>query len=683
MTHTRTTSRGARRAARLSTAIACSCALAWALLPDSLRRMVAPTAEAAGFVVTTTADNGDDDIPTPGSLRKAILDANANGSGVTDQITFNIPGGGVKTTAAPKALPAILTPTVIDGYTQPGASQNTLQAGSNAVLLVELDGTNAGGGIFIYGSHTQVGGPTAAERNVISNGPSANGIYLQAPATGNKIWGNYIGTDKAGAAALGNLLGVVIGGAAQTEVGGTGAGQGNVIAFSALDGVFVAGDGATKNSVVFNSIHSNGDLGIDLGSGGVSANNAGDADSGPNGLQNFPVITSAKTENGQTQIAGTLNSEAGFGTHIHFYASPACDPSGHGEGQQPLGSTYLEMDASDKAFAVALPAVAPGTFVTATARAASGTSEFSKCVQVAAPSPTPTPTPVATPTPTPEATPTPTPEAAPAPTPSPTPVANTVQFAVASFDAEEGSTFMTVEVTRAGDLSQGASVDCATEADTANDRSEFTTAIGTLRFAPGEGKKTIELLLTEDSTVEAGEETFWVKLSNPAGAALGPQSVAAVKLADDPAEPPTNASDDAELAVRPPALPRLLRARGRPGGARLLGERADAVRLGSGVPRPQAAARLGGLLPLGRVPRDGLPPPPPRPRLLRRDGALPRLRLRRARARRRGSRRPGGLGAAARTEPAGVRARVGRAPSSRPSTTRCPTRSTSRRSTRT
>src|SRR5438874_614090 len=85
---------------------------------------------AATFTVTSTADSG------PGSLRQAILDANADPSPGTDLIAFNIPGGGVQTIAPVLRLPIITRSLTIDGYTQPGASPNTLAGGDNAVLLI-------------------------------------------------------------------------------------------------------------------------------------------------------------------------------------------------------------------------------------------------------------------------------------------------------------------------------------------------------------------------------------------------------------------------------------------------------------------------------------------------------------------------------------------------------------------
>ena len=49
-------------------------------------------------------------------------------------INFNIPGGGIQTISPTSALPAITEPITINGYTQPGASANTLAVGTNAVL---------------------------------------------------------------------------------------------------------------------------------------------------------------------------------------------------------------------------------------------------------------------------------------------------------------------------------------------------------------------------------------------------------------------------------------------------------------------------------------------------------------------------------------------------------------------
>ena len=76
------------------------------------------------------------------SLREAILAANntANATGGPDHICFDIPGSGVHTITLTSALPNISDAVVIDGYTQPGASANTLSTGDNAVILIEING---------------------------------------------------------------------------------------------------------------------------------------------------------------------------------------------------------------------------------------------------------------------------------------------------------------------------------------------------------------------------------------------------------------------------------------------------------------------------------------------------------------------------------------------------------------
>ena len=72
----------------------------------------------ATFFVTNTDDSG------AGSLRQAILDANADA--VADRIEFNIPGTGPHSIRPTTPLPAVAQPVVIDGYTQPGASVNSV-----------------------------------------------------------------------------------------------------------------------------------------------------------------------------------------------------------------------------------------------------------------------------------------------------------------------------------------------------------------------------------------------------------------------------------------------------------------------------------------------------------------------------------------------------------------------------
>ncbi|HEY3662908.1 MAG TPA: hypothetical protein VGL24_07125, partial [Chthoniobacterales bacterium] len=176
-------------------------------------------------------------------------------------------------------------------------------------------------------------------------------------------------------------------------------GEGNVVAFnsSVAGGGFAQGGIVVDNqfstptgiAILGNSIFSNSGPGIDLGGNGVTPNDAGDGDTGPNNLQNFPVITSASIAGGSATIAGTLNSAASTQFTIDFFVNPTCDPSGFGEGQTFIGSTDVTTGTGGNAnFSVTLATVAVAGTITATATDPAGnTSEFSACSEAAATAP--------------------------------------------------------------------------------------------------------------------------------------------------------------------------------------------------------------------------------------------------------------------------------------------------------
>ncbi len=309
-----------------------------------------------------------------------------------------------------------------------GASGNTVQGnfvGANVAGTAAIPngcGACLIGGIDIDDSpNNLIGGATAAARNVIS-GNNGDGIGLwEMNTTGTQVLGNFIGTQADGASALGNTGGGGGGGvfrnsASNNRIGGINPGEANVIAFNSPNGVIVySGDNNAirGNSITFNQgagvavvgvsnsgvsnqisengIFSNGGLGIDLGGNGVTPNDVGDADTGPNNLQNFPVLTSAVSNSLATAIQGTLNSAPNTAFTVEFFSNSSCDPSGNGEGQINFGSTSVTTDGSGNAtisVGFSLP-TALGQFITATATDPAGnTSEFSPCRQAQAPSPT-------------------------------------------------------------------------------------------------------------------------------------------------------------------------------------------------------------------------------------------------------------------------------------------------------
>jgi CSLREA domain-containing protein len=256
-----------------------------------------------------------------------------------------------------------------------------------------------------------VGGTTAGARNIIS-ASSNNGILL---GTQNMlVQGNYIGTDVNGTGDLGNgAIGIRIDSGNNNTIGGTAPGAGNIIAFSGKNDrgntvvqtdsglvVFTGGAGfGIGNAILGNSIFSNLRLGIDLSGGtesasGVTANDAGDADTGANNLQNYPVLNTAVSLAGTTTITGTLNSTPDTTFRIEFFASSAADPSGFGEGQTFLGSTSVTTDPTGNAPINFTAATPTGSAFTATATRIDGegglieTSEFSQALVVDTTGPT-------------------------------------------------------------------------------------------------------------------------------------------------------------------------------------------------------------------------------------------------------------------------------------------------------
>ncbi len=125
-----------------------------------------------------------------------------------------------------------------------------------------------------------------------------------------------------------------------------------------------------------------------------------------------------------------------------------------------------------------------------------------------------------------------------------------VQFNSANYGISEGQPNVSITVVRTGDLSGAASVDYATANGTADEKSDYTTALGSLSFAAGETSKTFLILLTDDLYVE-GNETVNLVLSNATGAAVGTQGGAVLTISDnDVGQPTTNPADQPNFFVR-------------------------------------------------------------------------------------------------------------------------------------
>jgi hypothetical protein len=439
-----------------------------------------------------------------------------------------------------------------------GANLIGTDAAGTAALANGAQGVALVGGTHLVGSDT-----VSSASNVIS-GNAAQGVLATSTGDGTSITGNYIGVDVGGDAALGNqgdgvtinadsvVVGVPFDGNVISGNGGNGismtgntnivesnrigpgaggASIGNALAGVAIQPfsndnevddntiavnsgpavqVFGAGaTGGTGNTISANFIDSNGALGIKLGSGSASTptpNDAGDADTGPNNLQNFPVITAASVVGLMTTVSGTLNSHANTLYRVEFFTSATCDPSGNGEGQIYVGfSANVMTDGSGNATfgPLSFSTTAPGGSVvtaTATDQATGDTSEFSQCFNASG-------------------------------GPMPTLSINDV----AQSEGNAGTTNFVFTVTISS--TANASVNFATANGTATAGSDYVANSGTVTFTSGGPlTQTITVAVNGDTTVEP-DEAFVVNLSGASGATIADAQGLGTIVNDDAALP--------------------------------------------------------------------------------------------------------------------------------------------------
>ena len=256
-------------------------------------------------------------------------------------------------------------------------------------------------GIALRSERNTIGGHETGAGNVIASN-AMEGIDITG--NDNRVLGNAIGTNMDGALGLGNgRNGVRIQAGDNNEIGDWLGASMNTIAYNGSNGVAIvdssAGNVASSNTVVRNLIFVNGtsrdDLGIDLADDGVTGNDRRDGDTGPNSLQNHPIVTATSVLSGT--VTWRLEGEPSTSHRLEFYASTLCDSSGNGEGKRYLGSTNVETDGDGLAAGTAQtttpPAAGDRVTMTATRKTSSSpgpfpdpidtqlheTSEFSPC----------------------------------------------------------------------------------------------------------------------------------------------------------------------------------------------------------------------------------------------------------------------------------------------------------------
>jgi hypothetical protein len=311
-----------------------------------------------------------------------------------------------------------------------GRGIRVIGTGSDIAINGNYVGTNAMGNTAIANGFSLGGGQRDAisfdgggttntvtvTDNVIGGSADAQLEFFGGTINGLTIRGNRIGVGADGSTAIagGNSEPMVFlggpGSFSNVSIGGSGLGEGNLIANGGAAGILVEAGGINttiigntirnnaangvairgsgRASILANSIFDNGSLAIDLGDNGITLNDPDDGDTGANDLLNFPQIISANVI-GPTQVQYNVTLDvpaAADGYRIEFFANTAADPSGFGEGERYLGHVDVNHEGGTQTYTGTLTTLEPvsiGDVIasTATRRTAGGswdiTSEFS------------------------------------------------------------------------------------------------------------------------------------------------------------------------------------------------------------------------------------------------------------------------------------------------------------------
>jgi hypothetical protein len=395
---------------------------------------------------------------------------------------------------------------------------------------------NNGDGINISTPDHEIGGFTPPEANIVSSN-KRHGIVVRG--SGNhtvKITGNVIGRDPLNLVNQSNDQdGIRIFESSSIQVGGTGAGEANIIAGNTRHGIKLGGQSSgSSNLIARNSIFGNGDLGIDLDrlvNDPDPIPDPLDPDPNPsyaNDGQNQPLICDGlnvpacakpgyNSGTGATTFNWRLNTAPGIDVVFEVFASDAPNASGWGEGQTYLGTFNATTDGSGNAGGTLSLTPVPafdtrGKYLSLTVRAvnsidppgplatgpANNTSEFSNAVKV--------------------------------------PVPGTLQFSSAVHGVGEAAGTATITVSRTGGSDDAVGVTYATSNGSAQAPDDYASASNTLTWSDGDtASKTFDVSISNDGSDE-DNETINLALANPTGGAtLGVPSAAVLTISDDDA----------------------------------------------------------------------------------------------------------------------------------------------------
>ncbi|WP_440223860.1 hypothetical protein ACQQ2N_01285 [Dokdonella sp. MW10] len=389
--------------------------------------ITATTATTNGFMLQANAD-----LTVQGLAMRGLQNAILGNTGNADASRITVHGSYIGTTIDGSAAGANGGCAIRSGFSALRVGgvlpwQRNLLSGSACGVMIggeatvqgNLIGTDAGGTLAIPNGlsgnwagiilasrrNVRIGGVDPAARNVISgNQPWGIAIWpnfgtgASVPIENVEVFGNFIGTDWTGTQPLPNGFpspsAALFGGGVQVQaasiasafpLGGFGAGEANLIAYNRGGGIIAANQALAHVDNRGNVIHHNrasGRTNVDLAGDGRTANDANDADTGPNNTQNFPEIVSATRTGNQLTITyrvDTAPANATYPLRIDVYDS-LLGGSGDliGQDSYPLASAQ-----ADRTVTLTLPTGARGIPFVTTATDANGySSEFSPAYDV-------------------------------------------------------------------------------------------------------------------------------------------------------------------------------------------------------------------------------------------------------------------------------------------------------------
>jgi outer membrane protein OmpA-like peptidoglycan-associated protein len=305
---------------------------------DAAETRIGTGTRVQGNVVAANQDGG---IELRNAPRTSIL-GNLLGTDPAGAVALESPGTGVVVDSSADVVIGdraagsgnVIAAHGADGIALVSSGTTGARVAGNRIGLLgsgETAAGNRGDGIVVRQARDAVvGGTQAGEGNLIA-ASGRHGLFVQ-DATGHRIVGNHIGVLPSGTERPSTRAGVVFDNAVGNELGNGEAAGANVIAANRQQGVLVTGT-SQSNRLSHNLIRSNGALAIDLGGDGPTPNDAGDTDTGPHGLHNFPVLREVLYDDTTLTVEGFSRP----GVRIEIYAV-AGDPTGFGQADVFVGA---------------------------------------------------------------------------------------------------------------------------------------------------------------------------------------------------------------------------------------------------------------------------------------------------------------------------------------------------------